>query len=102
MQKNIITKELEVVADAWYEFESLPEIIARKTIAPEMTKLTIMQDKKLATEIKSLITKNASSPILVFMEYEEEKHINAVKYACTANHLEFEHIDSETKMKYLL
>ena len=52
MQKNIITKELEVVADAWYEFESLPEIIARKTIASEMTKLTIMQDKKLCSEIK--------------------------------------------------
>ena len=51
MQKNIITKELEVVADAWYEFESLPEIIAGKIIAPEMNKLTIMQDKKLGTEI---------------------------------------------------
>ena len=51
MQKNIITKELEVVADAWCEFESLPEINAGKIIAPEMNKLTIMQDKKLGTEI---------------------------------------------------
>ena len=52
MQKNIITKELEVVAEAWCEFKSLPEIIAGKIIAPELNKLTIMQDKKLCSEMK--------------------------------------------------